>query len=360
MIAADRWIDRHLRRLEFGRFLQGLAPWMAGYLFLVGSVVLLVKLLAPAMGLEPETARRFLDLKRHFVWLGVGSIFVAALVWRLTRIGGFTRRESVALLDSRLEAGGLLMTLAERPDETWAEQLPQLEQQWQESLPRIRPVRFFKYLSLPLIFAVAAGFVPIREARPETTPTLVGQQATEQLEELLEMVDAADAIDKEEQNRMREEIERLADETEKSPLSHEKWETVDALRERLKMRFDVASTSVAKARSALATLAAASGNDKLTLSPERTAQLEKDVLETLQKMAENGALAGAPSELQSDLERLLKQGEFDPSGDPAARQELLDSLQEFLDQEAQRLAEAREKCGGENCPFCGNPQQGGT
>src|SRR5262245_21977660 len=100
MSARDRWIRRHLARLHFGQFLQRAAEWVGGFLFVFGSLVLLVKLLAPS--LWPEV-----------LWLGLGAGPATVAAWWLSRTGRFTRGESVALLDRSLDAGGLLMTLSE-------------------------------------------------------------------------------------------------------------------------------------------------------------------------------------------------------------------------------------------------------
>ena len=152
----DRWIEKHQRRLTFGQLLERGAECLAMFLFAFGTVVLTVKLLAPSAW-------------PHVLWLAAGMLPLAGIAWWLVQRERFTRLESVAMLDRKLNAGGLLMTLSEAPDEVWAEQLPQLESIWRASLPRVRPVRFARYLSLPLLFAAGACFVPLREAKTRET-----------------------------------------------------------------------------------------------------------------------------------------------------------------------------------------------
>ena len=351
MSPTDRWIERHLKRLAFGRFLERVADGLAAFLFVFGTAVLVVKLLLPAMW-------------PHVLWLAAAAIPVGLTAWILSRRNRYTRTESVAMLDRRLRAGGLLMTLTETPDEQWAEQLPQVESVWQESIPRVRPVRFAKCVTLPLLFAAGACFVPLREARTEPIlPNTVGKQASEQLEEMLDWLEDADVMADEEEKQLREEIDKLADQTEDTPLTHEKWETVDALRERMQMRLDTAALSTSKTREALAALAESASGDGPELSLDRTVQLEKNVRDALQKMVQDGAFSRASPGLQRELERLLKSGRFKLPTDPAERQKLLEDLGEFLDVEFDKLAELRTKCGNckdGTCPFCGGKMQGGT
>ncbi len=346
MTARDRWIDRHLRRMHFGQFLQRAAEWLAGYLFVFGGAVLLVKLLLPQFW--PDV-----------LWLAVASIPVTFVAWRVARLHAYTRAESVVLLDRRLDAGGLLMTLSEADDAEWERHLPQAETLWRESLPRVRPVRFSKFLGLPLLFAVCSCFVPLRTA--STEPILyntVARTATTQLEEMLEELDEADVLEEEEKEKLREEIEKLTEETKEVPLTHEKWEVVDHLREQMRLRVDTSALTISKAQSALSELKQASAKDGIELSDDRALMLEKDVLDALKKMAASGDFSGASEEMQDMLQRLTKQKNAGLPQDAQARQQMLDELQEFLDQEAQKLEELRQKCQGENCPHCGKP--GGT
>ncbi len=349
MSARDRWIRRHLKRLHFGQFLQRAAEWVGGFLLVFGSLVLLVKLLAPS--LWPEV-----------LWLALGAAPATAGAWWLSQKGRFTRGESIALLDRSLEAGGLLMTLSEAPDAEWETRLPQVERLWRLSLPRIRPRRFSYYVGLPLLFAVAVCFVPQRKL-PATTvePRTVAQQAAEQLEQMLRLVEEAEVLDEEEKQRLHEEITKLAEETHDSPLTHEKWETVDALEQKLRLKLDEATAQADKAADAAALLALAAAGELENISSERLESLEKEVLETLQKMQQSGSLKGAPRELLEQLEKLSKNGKpFQQlPEDAGARKEFLDQLRKFLDEQQKKLAEAREQMHGDgHCEQCGAECEG--
>lgn len=331
-VAFDRWINRCWRRLRFGQFLKVVADWLAMYLLLLGSVILAVKLGWP-------------QYWPNVLWLSIGVVPVAAIALWLSRREQFTRDESIAVLDQRLGAGGLLMTLVETPDADWQEHLPQFERMWQSSLPQIWPVRFARQVSVPVVFLIVAACIPPREieAAPSSNRMTAGQQASQQLEELFDEIQQAELLQEDEKKQLDEAIERLSQDTAKSPLTHEKWETVDALRSKLKSRVDETSAKMGQLKEAVGAMAAAlNGKGLEGFSAEQRERLEREFFETLQKMSKNGSLPGASSDLNEKLKRLLKDGELPE--DPVEREELLNDLKEFLDQEADKLEQLREKC----------------
>lgn len=330
----DRWISRYSARIRLGEFLKRGAECGAAYLFFFGAAVLVVKMLIPRAW-------------PHVLWLAAGIVPALAAAWWLTRRPSQTRWQSVARLDAAIDSGGLLMTLCERPSDDWADRLPQLEQLWQEAIPRVRPRRFAGYTILPLLFAVGACFIPLRDA--STAPVLyntVGQQAASELEELLNEIEKEQLLDEEEEQQLKNEVQKLTEETRETPLTHEKWETVDALRERMKVRLETAAMSLAKARDAATLLADSNLLDTSETALERSEQLERELAASLQKMMQKGGLAGAPTGLEEHLQRLMKNGQLQMPKEPGERQELLDELKEFLDQENDKLNALRKKCAG--------------
>ncbi|MDA0281917.1 MAG: hypothetical protein O3B86_01065 [Planctomycetota bacterium] len=345
---AELWIARCWKRLRFGQFLTSAADWLAVYLFVLGSAVLLTKLAVP-------------QFWPNVLWLVAGAVPVAVAAWWVSGRELFSRTESVALLDNRLEAGGLLMTLCEAPDALWEERLPQLESLWRSSLPQYRPVRFARQMAGPFAFVLAACLVPLREI--EAAPALrntAGEQATSQLQELLTELEKSDVLDEEEKKELEDEIAKLVEETRETPLTHEKWETVDALQERMRMRVETTAAELATAQQALAALKNAADGDFSSLSIESLEMLSKDVLEMLQKMADKGAFDKLPKDLSDQLQRLMKDsnGQFQLPKDPAELSELLDELDGFLQGESQKLSELRSKCKGGKCQGCADCEAG--
>ena len=330
--AFERWIDKSATRIRFGEFLLKAADCGAAFLFAFGTIVLMAKLFVP--GWWP-----------HVLWLAAGAMPAAGLAWWLARRHPWSRGQMVARLDGALNSGGLLMTLCELPDDEWAGRLPQVEELWQQAMPRLRPVRFVRNLTLPLVFAVGACFVPLRTAATAPViPNTVGQTAARELEELITSLDEEAVLEQKESEQLKEEVARLAEETKTTPLTHEKWEAVDALKERMKVRVDAAAMTTAEARDAAAALASREPGDGMELSAEQTERLEKKLSETLQKLSQKGMLDGASKDLKDRLQRLTKNGKLELPSDPAERQELLDDLQKHLDQEAKKLSALRKKC----------------
>ncbi|MDB5336912.1 MAG: hypothetical protein JWN70_2531, partial [Planctomycetaceae bacterium] len=337
----NRWIEQFQRRVLLGEFLHRAADALAIFLFVFGTIVLTVRLAVP-------------QLWPHVLWLAAGAVPVAAVAWWLACQRQQSRRETIAMLDQKLAAGGLLMTLAERPDEEWSTHLPTIQTLWQKALPRLFPKRFTSYLAMPLLFAVAACFVPLREAKSTPiVPLAVAKNATEQLEELKESLDQAEILKEEEKKEFEEEVAKLQEETQDTPLTHENWETVDALTERLQLRVDDAAALNSKFQEAVAQLAKAAGGDGPQLSPEAQEQLERDVAEAIEQLSKKGATSekispgkpGAGNKSMADrLQKLMKDGKARLPTDPKERQELLDQLKEELEKEKKKLSELRKKC----------------
>jgi len=339
-IRAELWIARCWRRLRFGQFLKTAADWLVIYLFALGTAVLLVKLAVP--GLWP-----------HTLWLSAGVVPVAAAAWWWSGRERFSRTESIALLDSRLGAGGLLMTLTEAPDEEWQARLPQMDSLWQRSLPRLVPVRFARQVVLPVAFLIGACLIPLRPTEAQAAPRgFAGQQAAAELQELLEELDEAAVLEEEEKEKLKDEIQKLINENQDVPLTHEKWETVDALQERMRMRLDVSSATLSSTMSALSALRELTDGELLEMSADALEKLDKDLLEQLQKLANQGALQNAPAALREQLQRLMKNGQLQLPKDPGDKSELLSELDDFLQGESKKLSDLRSKCKGGKCQSC--------
>lgn len=336
----DRWTRKYLNRLLFGQFLKTAAEWLGAFLLAFGTIVLLVKLMVPS-------------LWPNVLWLGLASIPLTIAAWQFAMRDRFTASESVAYLDQKLRAGGLLMSLSETPDEHWQQKLPQLESQWAQSLPRFRPSRFARIVGIPLLFCVACGFVPLREKSlvEELTSETVAEQNVEELKALMEKLEEEQILEEEEKEQFAEELDRLLEEK-NDPLTHEKWETVDALREKMQLRLDQSSMTLSKASSAAQTLSQAGDGDGLT--PEQIQALTDQIAEGLQRLSEKGSLGSKSAsslspEMRERLNQMMANGQLTLPSDPAERQQMLDELQEMLNKECRKLSELRSQCQGGKC-----------
>jgi hypothetical protein len=336
MISFEIWIARHRRRLSAGLFLAAFADAFAVFLLAFGTAVLVVKLARP-------------DWWPHILWLAVGTIPVAIWAWRRSVRGAFSFAEAVALLDRRVGARGLLMTLSEAPDPQWNARLASVNADWKSSLPRFRPMRTVRRLWLPVAFAFGCCWAPLREARTEMTvrPNVVGPQVAESLAETLKLLKENEVLDKKEAEQLKDAIEKLAQESKGAPLTHESWEVADSLRDKMRVRAEEAMSAASKARDALDALSADLSKLGGTLTAERREQLQAEALESLRKLSKEGKFAKASPELQKQLQRMLKEGRLQLSKDPVLREQMLSDLKAFLEAESMKLAKARGE-GGES------------
>ncbi|MFP6768159.1 MAG: hypothetical protein VB859_08315 [Planctomycetaceae bacterium] len=359
MTQFDHWIERLARRVRWGEFLHRAANWLAVYLLLVGGLVLAGKLLVPRTDWPGLVGGEY---RAAVAWLLLacvaGGVVPVAITWWRSRRSRMTRTDLVAWLDGRLEAGGLLMTLCETSDQPaadgtcWSASLPEAESAWRICLPRVRPRRFTRHLFVPVVFLVIACMIPWRVALSSTLRDTVGQRETEQLVELLEELKQAGVLEEQEQEQLEEEIQHLAEDTRRVPLTHEKWETVDTLRERMQMKLDSASLSVEKALEAIESLKVAEFDEKgEPVDGEHGEQLREDIEEAVRKLTQGKSPGELPESLKNLAEKLQrqqqgadgKQRSLDLPSDAGERQQALQDLQEFLQQESQQLEQLRQQ-----------------
>ena len=342
----DLWIRRFSHRIRLGAFLQSAADQLAVFLCVFGTLVLIVKLLLPS-------------LWPHVLWCGLAAVPVTAVAWYSSRRMMWSRGESVARLDSAIGAGGLLMTIVEQAtvhgDGSWTQKLPQVEELWKQSIPKLRPKRFASYVGLPLLFAVAACFVPLRDvSATPIKPNIVGQEATQQLEELLKSLDEQQVLDEKEEEELKEELEQLETSAKETPLTHEKWETVDALRERMRVRLETAEASMSMARDAAAALSQALEENGESLSAEQLQKLQDKLADAMQKLADKqnaadqkeGGKSGSKSKLSEMAQKLCKEGKCKLSSDPKERKKQLEDLKDELKKECDKLGQCKSECSG--------------
>lgn len=324
----ELWVRRHVRRLEFGRFLGRASEVLACSCLAFGILVLVTKLTLPHWW-------------PHVLWLALCGVPVPLIVWMSTRGSRFTPAQSVVFLDDRLRAGGLLMSLHETQDEQWDEYLPHAEHLWREALPRIRPTRCLRLLLMPLLFAAGCCLVPLRAAPgPPQLKNTVSRNATTELEQLLDQVVKQRLLDEQQEEQLRNEIADLVRKTKYRPLTHENWETVDALREKLGLQLDSAARKVRQGGEAAQAALEALESPAKTVDPQRAAEWEAAIAEALDQLPKAGQ---NPGSLPAELRELLKQhkgsGGFRLPSDIEQHAEALEQLAEFLDQEAQKLEE---------------------
>lgn len=292
MTDVSNWIDRCCRRLNRGVVLRGVADWLAVWLCVFGTLVLVVKFAFPA--LWPGA-----------LWAAATLPLVLGLAARNALRQRFLASDGAALLDRRLGANGLVMTVAERGDGAWRGSLPRDEHVWLNALPKLRPVRFARMISLPLLFVGVALLLP-RRAEPKPSHASPGPALPSFAELPADVQAAADAglfEDPTEYNRRVEEAEQLKNGTTGAPPTAGQYQQQEAIRTRIQNLAAKQLRDAERGRKAARELAAAAKNPDKPLSKARREQLERDVAAAVQRAAERKQRAAAHAERNTPREK---------------------------------------------------------
>jgi len=325
MSKRDQWLRRLQRRLQLGLFTKWLVRYLAISLFIAGILILSLKLLVP-------------EIWPHNLWAFLLVIPAIGLGWIRSVRETYSQQDSVAFLDSQIGAGGLLMSIDESPDSFWESRLPELDKIWKNSLPRWKFSRVLRAEAAPVAFVLAACLIPdrilepMRLERPE-----VAQREIEQLRESLKSLEQQDWISQEDEQELEEEIRKLADETRLQTLTHETWETVDALKQRMQQIVGSNQMQMAKAQGALSRLQDAIDSGK-ALTEERLSEIAAEISDALQK----GGLQNPLSEdVIKKLKENMKDGKFNSAKSQEDLQRAMDELRDYIENQTQSLGEAK-------------------
>jgi hypothetical protein len=354
------WIQKQLYRLQLGLVLQRTAEWMAGFLIALGTIVLICKLAYPI--LWPGILWLSLAAIPLMIWVGLNAVK-----------NGFRESDAVSLLDQQLQSRGLLMTLQETQDPQWKSKLQYSEQEWRDNLVQIQPKRFFSFLTIPLVFAVAACLIPARVIQSSMiTKPAVSTHVAEELNNLMQQLEEAKALDPQEKADLQKQIDEISKDIQNRPLTHEDWETVDALKQKMMLQMEEQNRTLEKAMattSALSEDAAlknqsskpVSGSphseneqpgDKASeeqagLTEKEISDLEQTLDETLSQLNEKGGLENMSGKHSDSLKKKLsKAKKANLSKDPQEREEALDELEDFLKKECEKCEACKKKCAG--------------
>ncbi len=320
------WLARLQRRLRWGLFMKWAVKYLAIGLFVCGTVVLLLKLVSP--GTWP-----------HSLWILLINIPLLLRAWTVSYQEVYSHQDAIAMLDSKIGAGGLLMSLDELPDAVWTGQLETQEEKWRQAIPRMRWQRALKTQLAPVAFLLAACFIPERTLAEITMQRpQVAQQEIQKLEDALSQLEAQQWITQEEQEELREEVRKLADETRRQNLTHETWENVDTIKQRMQQVIGSQRMQMSKAAGALATLQDAIDSGK-TLSAERQAEIEAQLEDILKQKGLTNAIS---KEVLERLKQNLKDGQFNAAQSQQDLQQAMEEFRDFMEQQGIELDRALE------------------
>jgi hypothetical protein len=304
------------RRLRIGLFLDIWPPWAIASLLLAGTIAVICRMFF-------ARAAPFLP----WLWLApiVTAIPVLVTCWRRR----YRPAQIVALADSLGGGQGLLLTLFETNNDAGWARSPLVERASTFALPRFELRRKVAALMSAAAFLAVGLLLPQRVDRTEASAVLAEQIAANLTAAVVELKQQA-LITPEEEQRLEEEIERVRRGAE-DRVDAAAWEASDAVRERMVASLSEKQAAVNWAQESLARYAAAASADGAGSSSAeaQAAELSK----ALEKLAQNGLLAGAPAELRG----LLKGGKL-PT-DPAALRNLSASLAKYLGDANQRFGQ---------------------
>ena len=309
-------LERLRRRLRVGLFLEHWPTWAIASLLAAGTIAVVCRMFV-------ERAAPFLP------WLWLAPIIVALPVLVVCWRRAYGPAEIVALADSLGGGQGLLLTLFEATEHADWRQSPLAQRAATFTLPRFELRRATAALMAAAAFLAVGLLLPQRVNRTETTAALAEQIVANLTAAVVELKQQA-LITAEEEQRLEDEIERVRRGAE-DRVDAAAWEASDAVRERMIAGLSEKQAAVNWAQESLARYAAAASAEGAGSSSAEAHAAE--LSNALDKLAQNGLLAGAFPELRA----LLKGGKLPV--DAATLSKLRESLAKYLGDTSQRFGE---------------------
>jgi hypothetical protein len=320
-------VRRLSRRLVLGLFLDVWPAWAAASLLAAGLFALTCRMLFP-------------DASPYLRWLWLLPMLAAIPAIIVCARRAYRPNDVVAVADWLNGGNGLLLAVAETRDAAW---VPAAQGALRFSLPRLQPWRKLRALPVAAAFLAAAVWLPQRVPRPATT--LLADEIAGGLSATVVELKQQNLITPEDEKRLEEEIDRIRRGAEQR-VDASSWEAADALREKLAADLTAKQNAVQWAQESLARYgeaAQAGGADD-----PRTQAAAAELTSALEKLAQSGALAAAPP----DLQEALRGGKL--PADPQALRQLAASVSKYL-RDSQGRFSAVSKLGKEFGRF--NPSE---
>gem|GEM_PF-2544966 len=305
-------LRRLARRLALGVFLDAWPAWAAACLLAAGSVVLICRLFFA--GAAPYL---------KWSWLAPVVLAVPAIVVAIVR--GYRPADVVAVADWLNGGNGMLLGVMETRDPAWSES-EMVRGASAFPMPKLRPWRRLRIVPAAALFLLAALWLPQRAPRPQHT-ALADEIASGLTAAVAELKQQA-LITPADEKALEEEIERIRRGADRR-VDASSWEAADALKEKLAADVAEKQNALKWAQESLARLQAAAqagsaGDPKLAAASAELAM-------ALEKLAQNGMLAGAPE----NLRQLMKGGRL--PADPKALGELAAAVSKYLSETRGRV-----------------------
>ena len=314
-------LDSFVRRIHLMMVYRTVLKWAAGWLMMLGVIVLVA---------------RFAESLPGYWWAYALGSFVP-LIGAAWYVESGRRPDAVkmrAAFDRENNAGGLVMAEAEVDTRSWEARKQNL------GLPQIhwRARKAWFGVTLGAAFLLIACLVPVKFASLINDPPLEVGQKVEQLNEQINLLEEEEILTPEEAEAKRRELERIAEQA--SGFNPAK--TLEALDHLLDTNKQLAEQ---EAEDAMATLEALSEAELLGKALENVPEAapdneqldaaRKQFADMLKEMAENGALD--PDKLPPELKEMMKElaqnqngGEGGQGNQPQMNPEQMKQLLEAL------------------------------
>ena len=296
-------LRRLARRLALGLFLDLWPAWAAASLLVAGLFALACRMLVP-------------EASPYLRWLWLVPVLTAIPALLVSARRAYRPHDVAAVADWLNGGDGMLLAFAETRDPAW---LPAAERALRFSLPRVQPWRKLRALPVAAAFLAATVWLPQRVPRQPTT--VLADEIAGGLSATVVELKQQNLITPEDEKRLEEEIDRIRRGAEQR-VDASSWEAADTLREKLAADLTAKQNAVQWAQESLARYAAAAqagGPDDA-----RTQAAAAELTSALEKLAQSGALASAPA----DVQQALRGGKL--PADPKALRELAASVSKFL------------------------------
>ncbi len=314
-------VERAIRRLErrafLAVFLGELVRWGAAIGFVLGAVVLLLRVV-----LHVDAS--------HTAPLFLLALVAPGIAWWRARAKRMSRGSAAAWQDVRAGASGLLLTGMEVPDERWSAEVERTLQR-SRTLPRIRTGGESYALGVAVLFAAAAWWVHVPEPAPGPSFALFEGAIERLATKLLTLEEDVGLFDETAQdltNRLERLREGLEDATPESA-----FEAIDRLEEQFgalakRVQEDVLEAEggiLAAAREAMLNPESAQEMLERTLDKLHESGLDKNLLSTIESLS--SLIERHDLELPEDLE--LPGGFRLPAGLEMTGPEILEVAQDL-------------------------------
>jgi hypothetical protein len=316
-------IQRVLRRLAWrlavGQFMEIWPRWAVGSLLIAGTVALICRMFyAPAAS--------------TLVWLWLSPIVVILPVAWLCVTHRYRQGEVVAIADWLSGGQGTLLTLVETQDTTWSN-TSALNSVVNLSLPRIRPFRQLWPLLPAAVFLAVALLMPQRISGTAGT-TVLADDIVRNLKSTLAELKKENVIAPDEEKKLEEEIERIRAAA-MQRVDSSSWEASDAVRDQMAAYASEKRDALKWAQESIARYAAAQAGGSNVETPA------EELAKAIEKLAQAGLLADAPSELQNLLggRYAVAGGKIQLPTDAASLRKLSELLSTHLQKRSDNLKE---------------------